>query len=268
MDPDAQAITSAAAAAASQKIAGEAYRDVAKPALEELGKIGGDLAKTARLAMAPFQYTAMLQQRLERYFSRSVAMVPEDRRITPKESTVMRIADGLKYEDDSSTIAELYVQLLARAIDGERVGEAHPAFVEIISQLTPDEALFIDKLHSREYTLVLKLDEGWTTPNQESRVSSIRDSGLPDFLVKKSFDILFPYDALAQPALFYVFLEHLYHVGLVQYTNEPITRGDYRGFQSVRPSGATFVFIRLSSFGRLFHQACVSEVARQLRRGE
>lgn len=267
MDPDTQAIVGTAAAAASQKIASEAYEDVAKPALAEFGKIGGDIAKTVRLLLMPLQYTAMVQKRLERRLSRSVEMVPEERRITPKESTVMRIAEGLKYEDDSSTIAELYMQLLARAIDGERVGEAHPAFVGIISQLTPDEALFIDKLNSREYTLVLKLDESWTTPNQESRVSSIRDSGLPDSLVTKSFDILFPYDSLAQPAFFYVFLEHLYHLGLVQYTNDPITRGDYRGFQSGRPSGATFVFIRLSSFGRLFHQACVSGVAGQRRRG-
>ena len=43
--------------------------------------------------------------------------------------------------EDDNPLTELYLNLLARAIDKERCDEAHPAFVTIIEQMSPDEAM-------------------------------------------------------------------------------------------------------------------------------
>jgi len=83
------------------------------------------------------QYGAALQDRLARHISNSIDRVPEDRRIEPVESITLQIVDRLKFQEDGSPITDMYLSLLARAMDKECVGEAHPAFVQIVSQLAP-----------------------------------------------------------------------------------------------------------------------------------
>ena len=72
--------------------------------------------------------------------------------------------------------------------------------------------------------------------------------------------IAFKYEALNQPGLFYTFLEHLVHLGLVSYDNDPTNRGLYRGYGNNSHREWQFWFIRLSSFGQLFFKACVSSL--------
>jgi hypothetical protein len=70
---------------------------------------------------------------------------------------------------------------------------------------------------------------------------------------------IFKYELLNQPELFYVFLEHLYHLGLVEYTNDsPRITPEYRIVNSRFGYNLGFFFIKLSHFGRLFHKACIS----------
>ncbi|WP_211960885.1 Abi-alpha family protein [Cupriavidus plantarum] len=38
------------------------------------------------------------------------------------------------------------MNLLSRGMDRERVGEAHPAFIQIVGQLAPDEAVLIEQI--------------------------------------------------------------------------------------------------------------------------
>jgi Abortive infection alpha len=51
----------------------------------------------------------------------------------------------------------MYANLLATAMDANRVREAHPAFVEIIRQLTPDEARIVGLFKETEYFPVISL---------------------------------------------------------------------------------------------------------------
>jgi hypothetical protein len=143
-------------------------------------------------------------------------------------------------------------------MDGERIGEAHPAFIGIISQLAPDEVVFLRELSKNDYTLMLKVDEAWTTPNPEQIRERFNEADMPAQLVEKSHSIVFRYAALNQPEMFYLFLEHLYHLGLVEYTNEPSNDGEYMGFTHRPITQPKLIFIKLSHFGHLFYKACVS----------
>ena len=50
---------------------------------------------------------------------------------------------NLRFMEDENPLTELYLNLLARAIDKERCNEAHPAFIKIIEQMSPDEAMVL-----------------------------------------------------------------------------------------------------------------------------
>ena len=103
------------------EVAKEAYGDAASGLLKQVGKLGEDCLKTFRLALFPVQFASAFQDRLAAYIERSVRNVPESRRITPMQSTVLTITDKLRYQEPDNIITNLYVNLLsARA--SERYG--------------------------------------------------------------------------------------------------------------------------------------------------
>ena len=66
--------------------------------------------------------------------------VPASRRIFPAAQIVGPIFRNSEYELPRTPIWEMWRELLASASDIERVGQAHPAFAGIISQLSSEEA--------------------------------------------------------------------------------------------------------------------------------
>ncbi len=124
-------------------LAKQAYDDAVSPAAKEVGKTGGDLVKALRLFTAPLQLMAAWQDRLTAYLEKVRLSVPERNQIEAPASIAGPILERLKYLEEDNHLTALYLELLSRAIDKERIEEAHPAFLSIIEQLSPDEALII-----------------------------------------------------------------------------------------------------------------------------
>jgi hypothetical protein len=240
------------------EIAKEVYGDALSGVLKEAGKAGTDFAKTIRLVLFPLQIAGALQDRLAAFIDRSIRAVPVDKRIPPVPSLTLQVAERLKYQEDD-IVAAMYISLLSSAMSRDNVGRAHPAFVHLIAQLAPDEALLLQQLsnsdpcaylrgHPRENKAVLK----------EERRESLQTASLQYPAREKLLEILVRPEDLGQPDLIYTYIEHLVSLGLVSYTNEP-----WEGpFASVRSQSAIqnyrLHFIRLNEFGRLFHLACLS----------
>ena len=66
--------------------------------------------------------------------------VPEERLCEPAPNVVVPAIQQLSYSFDSEELRKLYVNLLATSMDRERRDGAHPSFVNLIGQMTPDEA--------------------------------------------------------------------------------------------------------------------------------
>lgn len=231
----------------------EVYSDAVAPAMREFGKIGADAMKVARLALFPLQYGAMFQDRLARRLQEAVERVPETRRIAPRESIALSVGERLRYENEGfNPIADLYVNLLARAMDRERVGEAHPAFVSIIAQLAPDEILVLRQLAEQEHRTYFRLGPGKPALLlSETRVKVDSAKFSSSFAEQLYHAAVIP-EELAEPTLFLTFFEHLQSLGLTEYTSQERERID-----GIFSPGFEYHFIKLTSFGRLFHGACI-----------
>lgn len=238
------------------ELAKEIYTDAAAKTLQEVSKIGVDAVKTIRLALFPLQFTAAFQDRLAAYIDKAIRQVPEEQRISPRESLALPIAEKLRFQEEDNPISYLYVNLLSRGMDKERIGEAHPAFFNVISQLAPDEVLLLEQLASSEYRIYFRLNNKKVTvpkSDSDSFVASMPVSeSTKSFLFEKS---VVP-EELAQPSLFLTLLEHLVSLGLVEYDNEPRNTGELQ-FVKLAYQEAAYFCIKLSEFGRLFHTACV-----------
>jgi hypothetical protein len=147
------------------------YQDVVQPAAQEVGKALQVVAKTIHIALAPVSVLVWGYDQIKEFVSTKLAErlknVPPENIITPKPNLAGPILESLRYTGHETSLSDLYANLLAASMDKDTAHGAHPAFVEIIKQLTPDEAKLV-KLFELKIPYPL-IDVRWEykKPNRE-----------------------------------------------------------------------------------------------------
>lgn len=221
---------------------GKLYDDALSGPAKELGKLGADALKVARLLLFPLQIAASFQDRLEPLFERLAQRVPPERRLDrgiPAE-IVGPCLDHMQYLSDRSELWQMFEEVLARALDKDGIASVHPAFVVLIRQLSSDEARILLLLSGRDF----KVEDEMDYDAAANRFSSLR-----------ILESEFPKALLSLPENELLYLSHLVTLGLVEWpVLDQVPVREAHGIQTgiVRHS-----VIRLSSFGRLFASSCI-----------
>jgi len=120
------------------------YQDVLQPAAKEIGKGLATVAKTIHVVLAPVAGLVWGYEKMSDYLSEALSKrlkdVPPERIVTPQLTIAGPALDAMRYAGPDPELRELYANILARAMDAKTAHQAHPAFVEILKQITPDEA--------------------------------------------------------------------------------------------------------------------------------
>jgi Abortive infection alpha len=226
----------------------QVYGDLASPATKEVGKSLTDIVKVLRLVLAPIQLVAALQDRFERFLDRAVRQIPEARRITPAPQMLGPILEAIRYEPELTPIDEMFSQLLSGSMDKERVDRAHPAFIEIIKQLSSDEAVLLASI---------------ATGPRRWYVRQLLDFSGQETLLDEH-----PMGGLVKPQNFELYLLHLGHLGLVTYYDLKAPEPEYEPtpqrqvddliYPASRVQVASKVFkeLKLTPWGDAFMRAC------------
>lgn len=232
------------------------YNDTTHPMLRQFGRLGEDLAKTLRLITLPIQCAAYIQDRIDQGFAKALNEVPEERRIMPHEGMTLDIAEKLKHHPSDSLLGKLYVDLLSASMDKVRSGQAHPAFLPIIGQLSSDEAFFLRRLSESNPSSYIRPKHGWAILSEEQRNKEFGDASFPikDKEVRFS-DILINPEEFYYPENFYIYIDHLNKLGLLEYVNDDINKHSTK-WRELSSGELDFFFIRLSKFGQLFYDCC------------
>lgn len=143
------------------------YQDVVQPAAQEVGKALQTVAKTVHIALAPVSVLVWGYDQIKEFVATKVAdrlkNVPPENIVTPKPNVAGPVLESLRYTGHESLLSDLYANLLAASMDKATAYGAHPAFVEIIKQLTPDEAKLVGLfIRNMPYPL---LDVRWEYKN-------------------------------------------------------------------------------------------------------
>lgn len=222
----------------------ELYRDLAQPATREVGEALGNAVKVSRFALAPVDYLATQHQRWKRYLERLAEKVPEERRVSAHPQLAGPVFAGLQYVEETGINAELFINLLARAIDRDRVSEAHPAFAQLICQLSPDEALILFYVKQRTF-----IHCQYSAYNKESNTFGSRTTIQNEF----------PVHELVFPENFGLYMDHLHSLSLAGIWQD----GNQEAVMEGLPPHQTGVNIKnvitLESFGRMFAKSCVPD---------
>ena len=223
-----------------ERVVEKAYENILSEPAKEIGKLGRDIVKTARLFLAPFQIAAAFQDRFERALERMVKRVPEDRRILPPSEVVGPALEHMKFLEEDSPLWQMFEELLSRSIDKDEIQTIHPSFSHIITQLSRDEAIILYRLKDSTFEVVDKMDLNQSENRFENR--QIEQSNLPtqDLYLPEKLD------------LYYSHLESLSLVLWPVYKQDPIR--DPSGKQTgIR----RYSRMHLTEFGRLFIDACI-----------
>jgi hypothetical protein len=123
------------------------YQDALQPVAKQLGKSLETVGKAINVALAPVGILVWGYDKCQEFISTKVADrlkdVPPEDIITPKPNVAGPAIEALRYTGHEESLSDMYANLLAAAMDKNTASGAHPAFVEIIKQLTPDEAKLI-----------------------------------------------------------------------------------------------------------------------------
>lgn len=124
------------------------YQDALQPAAQEIGKALGTVAKLVNVALAPVSVLVWGYDQIREFTATKVAEklrdIPTENIITPKPNIAVPAIEALRYTGHEPSLSEMYANLLATAMNKETANQAHPSFVEIIKQITPDEAKIVN----------------------------------------------------------------------------------------------------------------------------
>lgn len=116
------------------------YNDLAHPALSTVGQ---GLQGVTKLALAPISALVWGYDKIADYLDVAIPEYFEKRKIekekiiSPDPMIAVPVVEAMRYTSHKEELREMFTNLLGAAMNADSI-DAHPAFVDIIKQLSPD----------------------------------------------------------------------------------------------------------------------------------
>ena len=261
MSDDSEAIIKAAAEGAAEgfgKSIPPIYTDLAKPALQELGK---GFAGIIKLALTPVSMTVWGYDRIADWLTSSLEMklknVPQEEIVSPPISIVGPSIEAIKFLDEENELRELFSQLIASSMTMATADKVHRSFVEIIKNISSDEAAILKHVYLRVHIACTRV---FLNDNRGVELEL-------DFLFSELSEIM---DRYLERGGFNN-ITNLLRLGLIEFRDyELVDKNGYELFENTKlfkeidkkESGISYIYRRkvfkLSSFGLDFCTSCIT----------
>ncbi len=232
----------------------ELYKDAVSPAAKEFGKGLQTLAKAANLALRPVAGLVWGYEKIEDYviseLPKKLSSKNPDDIISPEPHLAGPLLESLKYTGYQDVLREMYLNLLATAMDKETATKAHPSFVEIIRQLSPDEAKLLTFIGTlRGYP---EIDSDWITHNWWRH--KVYEA------MKNRFKNICENAGVALPELYLSYLDNLRRLQLIDFRQEigeSKIESDFGDDLKIGQESHEYMFV--TNLGQQFIGACLDE---------
>lgn len=139
--------------------AGKTYDDLAHPTAQATGEIISFIPRTIRVWFGKWEKWILNGEyairETEKLLEEKLKHIQEDKIVEPEPYVAVPAIQQLSYSLDSEELRELYANLLASSMNVDKKDAVHPAFVDIIRQLTPSEAKLLSCIYECPYNSVL-----------------------------------------------------------------------------------------------------------------
>lgn len=122
----------------------QVYSDLAHPILKEAGSMGAAVMKFVAL---PFKFLGLTSEELEEkyaiFLKNAINKVPKKDCVMPKGVVAAPLLDHVKFVFEEEGLVEMFSNLLANAMNSNVEKMVHPAFVEMLKQMSPLDVEFM-----------------------------------------------------------------------------------------------------------------------------
>ena len=134
----------------SKDVLGKAYDDLAHPTAKSVGNTLSLVPRTIGVLLGKWQKWIINGEESIRLTEEAVKekakAIPEEKLTEPEPYVAVPAIQQLSYCYNSEELREMYANLLVASMNADKKYEVHPAYVDIIKQLTPDEAKLLKAL--------------------------------------------------------------------------------------------------------------------------
>lgn len=136
----------------------ELYHDGMQPTVQETGKALALIPKTINAALSGLQqWIAHREYNVEetkKFLAIKLEKVDADKIVPPEPYIAVPAIQALSYSMNSDDLRSMYANLLATSMTADKKWNVHPSFVEVIKQLSPDEAKLLKSLTKDSYPII------------------------------------------------------------------------------------------------------------------
>lgn len=101
-------------------------------------------------------------EKFKKELSEKIKAIPEENKVEPEESIIGPALEALKFKLDVEEIRNMFSSLIASSLNSETSESVHPGFIEIIKNLSAEDAQAIEKLsigRDRIIAPIISVDE-------------------------------------------------------------------------------------------------------------
>lgn len=145
----------------SGEILKEVYVDIAKPTAQNVGHALGTLSSTINVLLAPISWAVygfkQIDNSVKSKLEEKLSVTPIEELKEPDPNIVIPAYEALRYTLDKEQLKNMYINLIANSMKISTSNSVHPAFVEVIKQLSVFDAELLKKIFSNSVTTIPKI---------------------------------------------------------------------------------------------------------------
>lgn len=153
------------------------YEDAIQPFAKEAGKALQTVGRSVNAALLPVRGLVWGLEKIEDFVhskvSKKLANTPVENICTPDLAVAGPALESLRYTGHKESLSELYANLLASAMDIETAKTAHPGFVEIIRNMSADEAKLLEYIIEEDVVPILDIIQVMANGNGELKIHEL-----------------------------------------------------------------------------------------------
>lgn len=135
---------------ANSSVLGKVYDDLLHPSVETLGKIVNLLPRTIGVLTQPWEkWVTKAEENVTRTLeevNERASKIPEQHFVEPSSRIFVSAIQQEAYCCDGADLRKMYENLLVSTMDDRTAEYVHPSFVQILKDLSPDEAKLLGTL--------------------------------------------------------------------------------------------------------------------------
>ncbi len=243
----------------------EEFAEASKGSGESLGRSVKTLSRTVEALLTPLSVMVWAYDTIKEKFildlERKMEKVPEERRILPNVEIAGPAVEALRFTGQNDELRNLFANVLATSMDAETAANAHPSFVEIIKQLSSDDARILRFMPRDELIPMIDISSHEGGKNRYLRIAQ-NVSRLGELagcenkhLVQSAIDNLCRLELCNSPHDKFIADEKMYE----QVENLPEVKDIVEQAEEGVEIEISRRFLTLTVFGKQFIKACVEE---------